>query len=80
METRNQNLHGLNHLFCKDFIKFPLQTCFHGIRKDKAGETVNISVSFNFFIFVNYSKQRQMQRKKIIWLNIYSINWTKFLK
>lgn len=80
METRNQNLHGLNHLFCKDFIKFPLQTCFHGIRKDKAGETVNISVSFNFFIFINYSKQTQTQRKKIIWLNIYSINWTKFLK
>lgn len=58
-KLHGRTAHGLNHFLCKDFIKFPLQTCFHGIRKDKAGEMVYISVSFNFFIFVNYSKERQ---------------------
>lgn len=52
----HHNLHRLNHLLCEDFIKFPLQTRFHRVRKDKAWEVANISVTFNLFIFVNYPK------------------------
>ena len=51
------------------FVKISSNSLFKPVfmvsgRKDKAGETIDISVSFNFFIFINYSKQRQMQRKK----------------